>query len=75
MRTKQKLFLLLLLFTSALTFTFYSCSSPTNPDLLPSVSLTVDGVTSTEAFIKLSTNNVSLPASVALSRNNKQINN
>jgi len=72
---KLKLLTLLLLFTSALTFTLFSCSSPTNPDLLPSLTITVDGVTSTEAFIKLSTNNVSLPASVVLSRNNKQINN
>jgi len=72
-RTKPKL-KLFLLFASALTFTLLSCSSPTNPDLLPSLKLTVDGVTSTEVFIKLSTSNVTLPASVSLSRNNKQIN-
>lgn len=62
MRIKLKLFLFLILFTSALTFTlfFSSCSSPTDPSLLPTVTLTVEGVTSTEAFIKLSTNNVSL---------------
>jgi len=72
---KLKLLTLLFLFTSALIFTLFSCSSPTNPDLLPSLTITVDGVTSTEAFIKLSTNNISLPASVSLSRNNKQIKN
>jgi len=71
---KPKLFLLLLLFTSTLTFTLLSCSSPTDPKLLPSLTLTVNGVTSTEAFIKLSTNNINLPASVTLNRNSKQIN-
>jgi len=71
---RLKLLTLLLFFTSALTFALFSCSSPTNPDLLPSLTITVDGVTSTEAFIKLSTNNVSLPANVVLSRNSKQIN-
>ena len=73
-KPKLKLLTLLFLFTSALTFTLLSCSSPTDPKLISSVTLTVDGVTSTEAFIKLSTTNVSLPASVTLNRNNKQIN-
>lgn len=35
MRTKQKLFLLLLLFTSALTFIFYSCSNPIETPITP----------------------------------------
>ena len=72
---KIKQLLFLLLFTSALSITFLSsCSTPTDPKLLPTLTLTVNGVNSTEVFIKLSTNNVTLPASVSLSRNNKQIN-
>ena len=70
---KIKQLLFLLLFTSAFTF-LSSCSTPTDPKLLPTLTLTVNGVNSTEVFIKLSTNNVTLPASVSLSRNNKQIN-
>ena len=73
MKEKIKLIVFLLLFTSAFTF-LSSCSTPTDPKLLPTLTLTVNGVNSTEVFIKLSTNNVTLPASVTLSRNNKQIN-
>ena len=75
MRTKQKLFLLLLLFTSALTFTLFSCSSPTQPPQknYGKITLSLEDVSSTEAWVNLKAQSISYPAQINLVLDNKAL--
>ena len=76
MRIKQKLFLFFLLFTSALTFTFFSCSNPTQPPPKPtppvaSINLNVVKTSLTEATIDITTSNITLPINTIINRDDK----
>jgi len=74
-KPKLKLFLFLLLFISALTFTLVSCSNPTSvppkPTPLASIKLNVVKTSLTEATIELTTSNITLPINTIINRDDK----
>ena len=59
-------------FTVLLTFGLFSCTkdNPVPPDQQPQINLTLEDVSCTEAWLKLTTANITLPADVVLLRDN-----
>jgi len=62
----------LVFFTVLLTFGLFSCTkdNPVPPDQQPQINLTLEDVSCTEAWLKLTTANITLPADVVLLRDN-----
>ncbi len=63
---------LLVFFTVLLTFGLFSCKkdNPLPPEQQPQLNLTLEDVSCTEAWVKLTTANISLPANVELLKDN-----
>jgi len=62
----------LVFFTVLLTFGLFSCTkdNPVPPDQQPQISLSLEDFSCTEAWLKLTTSNISLPADVELLKDN-----
>jgi len=61
-------FLLILIYITLFSFVLQSCKSPIAPSS-KSISISIDDVTCTEAWITLNANNITLPANIIVKKN------